>query len=130
MVTLRRFFGWLVEKGHVQANPVKPVKELRKQQLAPKGMNRGEVRRLLREFELRQDVRAAAIFSLFLYTGCRIGDAVALDLHDLMLGERSGSVVFRWAKGANKGRCPERHGASGPGSQVEAANRRDRPGPP
>ena len=41
---------------------MKPVKELRKQQLAPKGMERGEVRRLLREIELRQDVRAGAIF--------------------------------------------------------------------
>ena len=72
LVTLRRFFGWLVDNGHAQANPVKPVKELRKQQLAPKGMAGAEVRRLLREIELRQDVRAGAIFSLFLYTGCRV----------------------------------------------------------
>ena len=71
LVTLRRFFAWLVEKGHAQANPVKPVKELR-QQLAPKGMERGEVRRLLREIELRQDVRAGCDLPLFLYTGCRI----------------------------------------------------------
>ena len=54
LVTIRRFFGWLVDHGHAQANPVKPVKELRHQQLAPKGMERGEVRRLLREIELRQ----------------------------------------------------------------------------
>ena len=65
LVTLRRFFGWLVDHGHAQANPVKPVKELRKQQLAPKGMERADVRRLLREIELRQDVRANAIFSSF-----------------------------------------------------------------
>jgi integrase/recombinase XerC len=32
LVTLRRFFGWLVDHGHAQANPVKPVKELRHQQ--------------------------------------------------------------------------------------------------
>ncbi len=99
LVTLRRFFSWLVEKGHAQANPAKPVKELRKQQLAPKGMQHADVRRLLREVELRQDIRANAIFHLFLYTGCRIGDAVALELHDLMLSERSGAVVFRLGKG-------------------------------
>ena len=92
LVTLRRFFGWLVDHGHAQANPVKPVKELRKQQLAPKGMERSNVRRLLREIELRQDVRANAIFHLFLYTGCRMSDVVALELHDLMISERSGSV--------------------------------------
>ena len=106
LVTLRRFFAWLVDHGHAQANPVKPVKELRKQQLAPKGMERGEVRRLLREIELRQDVRAGAIFSLFLYTGCRVSDLAALELHDLMLGERGGSVVFRLGKGNKQRSVP------------------------
>ena len=106
LVTLRRFFGWLVDHGHAKANPVKPVKELRKQQLAPKGMERGEVRRLLREIEVRQDVRANAIFHLFLYSGCRISDLVALELHDLMIGERSGSVVFRLGKGGKQRSVP------------------------
>jgi site-specific recombinase XerD len=106
LVTLRRFFASLVEQGYIAANPVKPVKELRKQQLAPKGMDRSQVRRLLREIELRQDVRANAIFSLFLYTGCRVGDLVALELHDLMIGERSGSVVFRLGKGGKQRSVP------------------------
>ena len=106
LVTLRRFFGWLVDHGHAKANPVKPVKELRKQQLAPKGMDRAEVRRLLREIELRQDVRAGAVFSLFLYTGCRVSDLVALELHDLMIGDRSGSVVFRLGKGSKQRSVP------------------------
>ena len=46
-MTLRRFFGWLAEQGHVSANPAKSVKELRRQQLAPKGLEREQVRRLL-----------------------------------------------------------------------------------
>ena len=106
LVTLRRFFAWLVDSGHVASNPVRPVKELRRQQLAPKGLERSVVRRLLREIELRQDVRAAAIFSLLLYTGCRVGDAVALELPDLMLGERGGSVVFRLGKGNKQRSVP------------------------
>jgi len=97
LVTLRRYFGWLVDQGHVPANPVKPVKELKRQQLAPKGMERQDVRRLLREVELRQDVRANAVFHLFLYTGCRCGDLVGLELDALQLGERSGT--FRFGKG-------------------------------
>ena len=106
LVTIRRFFGWLVESGHVPANPAKKVKELRRQQLAPKGLDRSQVRRLLREIELRQDIRAGAIFSLFLYTGCRVSDLVALELHDLMLSERSGSVVFRLGKGNKQRSVP------------------------
>ena len=72
--------------------------------LAPKGLDRGQVRKLLREVELRQDVRAGAVFHMFLYTGCRVGDLVALELHDLLLGERAGTVVFRFGKGG-KQRC-------------------------
>ena len=106
LVMLRRFFAWAVEKGHIPVNPAKPVKELRRQQLAPKGMERADVRRLLREIELRQDIRAGAIFSLFLYTGGRISDLVALELPDLIIGERSGSVVFRFGKGGKQRSVP------------------------
>jgi site-specific recombinase XerD len=106
LVTLRQYFAWAVEQGHIPANPAKPVKELRRQQLAPKGMDRADVRRLLREIELRQDVRANAIFHLFLYTGGRISDLVALELTDLIIGERSGSVVFRYGKGGKQRSVP------------------------
>ena len=106
LVTLRRFFVWLVEKGHLPTNPAKPVKELRRQQLAPKGLERGQVRRLLREVELRHDLRAGAVFSLFLYTGSRVSDAVALELSDLLLYERSGSATFRLGKGGKQRTAP------------------------
>lgn len=106
LVTLRRFFGWLAEQSHVAANAAKPVKELRRQQLAPKGMDRSQVRRLLREVELRQDARANAIFSLFLWTGCRVSDLVNLELPDVILGERTGTVIFRFGKGGKQRSVP------------------------
>ena len=106
LVTLRGFFGWLVANGHLPSNPAKPVKELRRQMLAPKGLERDRVRRLLREVELRQDVRAGAIFSLFLWTGARVSDLVALELHDIVLGERSGSATFRLGKGNKQRTVP------------------------
>lgn len=113
LVTIRRFFTWLVEQGHVPANPARKVKELRRVQLAPKGLDRSQVRRLLREVELRQDIRANAVFSLFLWTGARVSDVVQLELTDLMVSERSGTVVFKHGKG-NKQRSvpvplPARH---------------------
>ena len=45
LVTLRRFFGWLADQGYIPANPVRAVKELKRQQLAPKGLERQVVRR-------------------------------------------------------------------------------------
>jgi integrase/recombinase XerC len=106
LVVIRRFFDWLVRQGNVELNPAKQVKELRRQPLAPKGLERPDVRRLLREIELRQDVRANAIFGLMLYTGCRVSDLVNLELSDLLIGERTGSVVFRHGKGNKQRTVP------------------------
>lgn len=106
LVAVRRFFTWLVEQGHLASNPALKVKELRRQQLAPKGLERGQVRKLLREVELRGDLRAAAIFNLFLFTGCRVGDVVQLERSDLMIGERSGTVIFRLGKGGKQRSVP------------------------
>jgi len=106
IVNVRKFFGWLVDQGHIPANPAKPVKELKRQSLAPKGLDRSQVRKLLREVELRQDTRSTAIFNLFLFTGCRVGDLVGIELTDLMISERSGSVVFRNGKGNKQRSVP------------------------
>ena len=64
------------------------------------------MRRLLRECELRQDIRASAIFNLFLYTGARVSELVGLTLADLIVSERAGSVTFRDAKGGKQRSCP------------------------
>ena len=106
LVMVRRWFDWLVEKNHLTVNPAKLVKELRRQPLAPSGLDGASVRRLLREIELRQDIRAGAIFSLMLYTGCRVSDVVNLTLPDLFIGERTGTVVFRQGKGNKQRTVP------------------------
>ena len=106
LVTVRKFFGWLADQGHIPANPGKPVKELKRQALAPKGLDRAQVRKLLREVELRQDTRSTAIFNMFFFTGCRVSDLVGLELTDLMLAERTGSVVFRYGKGNKQRTVP------------------------
>lgn len=102
LVSLRKYFGWLVNAGYLSANPVAGVKELRKQQTAPKGLTQQQVRKLLREIEIRQDIRANAIFHLMLYTGCRVGDIANLELSDVVIQPRSGSVTFRHGKGGKE----------------------------
>jgi integrase/recombinase XerC len=106
LVTLRRYLGWLAQHGVISGNPAQAVKELRRQQLAPKGLDRPTVRRLLREVELREDIRAGAIFSLLLYTGARVGDVVTLDQDDLTVNDRSGWVVFKHGKGNKQRTVP------------------------
>lgn len=106
LVSVRRYFGWMKEEGQIAANPAKAVKELRREVLSPKGLDRAQVRRLLRELELRQDIRSNAIFHVLLYTGCRVSDLTNLELNDLMMSDRSGSVVFRFGKGSKQRSVP------------------------
>lgn len=103
---IRKFFGWLLERGEIAASPARAVKELHQVELAPKGLNRADARRLLREAELRGDIRATAIFSILLFTGCRVGDLVNLECDDLVLSERSGWAIFRRAKGGRERKVP------------------------
>lgn len=106
LVSLRRFFGWLKDNGHVQSSPVEGVKELREQEQPPKSLDRSSIRKLLRESEARQDVRAVCIFSLLLYCGLRVSELVALEFRDLELSERSGWLVVRNGKSNKQRRVP------------------------
>lgn len=105
LVSLRRWFSYLVDEGLLASNPCKKVKELRRQELSPKGLDQSQVRKLLREVELRGDVRANALFHLMLYTGCRVGD-LDLELDAVSLSERSGSIVFKYGKGSKQRSVP------------------------
>lgn len=106
LVMVRRYLGWLAEHGHITTNPAKAVKELKRVQPAPKGLEKAQVRKLLRELELRQDIRASAVFHFMLYTGARVGDVVNLEVDDLLLSERSGSAVLRHGKGNKERSVP------------------------
>ncbi len=105
LVSLRRGFSYLVDEGLLASNPCKKVKELKRQELAPKGLDQSQVRRLLREVELRGDIRANALFTLMLYTGCRVGD-LDLTMDAIVLSDRSGSIVFKYGKGSRQRSVP------------------------
>jgi len=106
LVSIRKYLAWLLREGHVASNPAVGVKELRLQKLAPKGLERNQVRRLLREIELRHDIRSQAIFSFLLHTGCRVSDLVHFEMSDLLMSERSGTAVFRFGKGGKQRQVP------------------------
>lgn len=106
LVLIRRLFDHLVTQGNLKSNPAKPVKELKKTPLPPKGLDRATVRNLLRQLELAEDIRANAIFHLMLYTGARVGDVVNLCLTDIVMSEKSGHAIFRNGKGNKERTVP------------------------
>ena len=99
LVSVRRFLAYLVRSGALSGNVAESVRELRRVPAVPKGMTIGQVRKILREIELRQDRRAGAIIGLMLYGGLRVSDVVGLDLDDVTITPRSGQVICRHGKG-------------------------------
>ncbi len=102
LVTLRRYFGFLAETGVIESNPCSGIKELRRVVGAPKALERSKVRKLLREATVRHDHRGLAILSVLLYCGLRVGELADLELADLDLSERSGSLRVRDGKGSKE----------------------------
>jgi site-specific recombinase XerD len=99
LVSVRRFLGHLVQSGALAENPAESVRELRRMPTVPKGLTTAQVRKVLREIELRQDRRAGAIIGLMLFGGLRVSDVVGLDLSDVTITPRSGQAICRHGKG-------------------------------
>jgi integrase/recombinase XerC len=106
LVSIRKYLGWLVDQSILSNNAAKGVKELRLQKLAPKGLERNQVRSMLREAELRNDIRSLAIFSFFLHTGCRVSDLIHFQMGDLLMSERNGTAIFKHGKGGKQRQVP------------------------
>lgn len=106
LVSVRRYLDWMVDKKGLSGNPGKIVKEFKRQKPVPKGLDRSQVRRLFRELELRNDVRSKAIFSLLFHTGCRVSDLVQSEIQDIIIGDRSGTIVYRNGKGGKERTVP------------------------
>ena len=102
LASIRKYFKWLAQKDYIHINPTAVVKELKRLPLSPQGLTRPEVRKLLREIELRNDIRAKALFSLILYSGARLSDIALLELSDISLMERSGTAIYRHGKGSKQ----------------------------
>jgi len=102
LVTIRRFLGYMTTTGTIKTNPARAVKELRRMPAPPRGLSTSEVRKVMREVELRGDRRAAAIIGVMLHAGLRVSDVVGLEIGDLTINPRSGYVVCRNGKGGKQ----------------------------
>lgn len=66
---------------------------------APQGLERSDQLSLTRAVERENIPRDIALITLMLNTGLRISEVAALDIDDITLGERSGSLTVRLGKG-------------------------------
>ena len=105
---LLEYARWAGERGDIRAGLARALQRLPRvmqQQLAPRGLTRVELRRLLKEVDVRASVRDRAVVYLLLYSGLRLGETTQLRVEDIELSERRGIVRItgEFAKGG-KGR--------------------------
>jgi site-specific recombinase XerD len=108
---LKQYAAWGLGKGIVEPSvrvAIKEVKLARQQQLAPRALSQPEVRRLLKEVELRASPRDQAILYTLLFTGLRVGELAHLEVEDVTLSERKGTILIRGehAKGGKQRQLP------------------------
>jgi len=96
---LKQYASWGEQQRVVRPDMFQRIKAIpvqKKQQLGPRALSSPETRKLLKEVKVRGNPRDEAIFSVFLYTGLRVGELVSLRVDDIALSERKG-VIRVWA---------------------------------
>lgn len=74
--------------------------------IAPKSLEKKARNKVLREIERSNNLRNIAIAYLLLYTGLRVSELVALNRQDIIMSERSGTVIVKKGKGDVERKIP------------------------
>jgi site-specific recombinase XerD len=109
LAALRRFFSWAKENGFAENQPTERIRNVETTDHGPRSLDRKQWHRLQRVVEQakgNQGVRDRCIVLLLYHTGLRAGELAALQLSDLILGERSGHVQVRRGKGNKSRKVP------------------------
>lgn len=97
--SVRTLCNIAIEEGDLAQNPFKGVKLLPLQPLAPKSLDKRELRALLKEVEIRGNHRDILILEMLCGTGLRVSELVNLKVEDLVISERKGYANIRNGKG-------------------------------
>lgn len=98
--SLRRFYGFLLVKGHVGTDPVALIESPKLSRHLPGSLSEAEVDRLLAEPdpELALECRDAAMLELLYATGLRVTELVSLTMEQLSLRQGLVRIVGKGGK--------------------------------
>lgn len=99
LAALTSFFRWAVEQGYVPDNPAASVPGMGAVKLAPKWLKRTEQNALVRQTRKKGSLRDMAIVILLLNTGLRVSELCDLEIGDIEMSDRKGTVRVRAGKG-------------------------------
>lgn len=101
---VRSFLTWAAEAGRIE--PVVTPKSIRQVRPAPRWLARRDQKALLRAVERSGQPRDIAVVRLFLHTGLRVAELVALRWGDISVSERKGELTVRAGKGRKQRTVP------------------------
>jgi len=105
LVSLRRFYRWLVEQGRIAHDPLIHIQSPMVPQRFPKTLSEDQVEALLAAPDVQTPLglRDRALLELFYATGLRVSELVGLKLFNLSLDER---IVRTFGKGGKERLAP------------------------
>ncbi|HXH20446.1 MAG TPA: tyrosine-type recombinase/integrase [Dehalococcoidia bacterium] len=111
LIFLAEYGGWAATQGDLTERAAREFADVPKvpwQPLAPRGLTKPELRRFLKEVDLRGCARDKAVVYLLLYGGLRLGEVASLCLEDVAFSPRKGLLRLRseWAKGSKERLVP------------------------
>lgn len=95
---LGEYARWSANCGEARAtlpSELAAVSPVARQPLAPRALSRPELRRFLKEVDVRASARDRAIVYLMLFTGMRLSEVAGAEVRDIDISERKGSVSIR-----------------------------------
>jgi site-specific recombinase XerD len=106
LAALRRFFAWAKAAKLIQELPTEGLTGVNTPKTAPRSLAKRDVDRLLRAAERGGDKRDLAILAVLRHTGIRVGELCALELGDVAISERKGTLIVRSGKGGTYREVP------------------------
>jgi len=99
---LSKFCDYLSAIGVLSSNPAKAVKKVKIQakDTAPKSLSKNDFYKLRREFHRSVNLRDIAIIETLYNTGCRVSELCNIELDDIQISERKGTLTIRSGKGS------------------------------
>lgn len=106
LISLSIFCQWAQDVGLIVTNPSIGIKPIAVEELAPHWLTRPQQAAFVRAVQAGKSLRDLAVCGLMLHAGLRVGEVCSLMSGDLVLRERSGSVLVRKGKGSKQRRVP------------------------
>lgn len=105
LISLKRYFAWAVEVGHIVRDPAHVVKLVDQTSRPPRHLSDREEGDLVAAVDASASLRDRTLIILMLHTGLRVSEICDLKWEEVVIGERSGHLQI-WGKRAKYREVP------------------------